>query len=360
MSPETEGWPNHAGWFWWPCCAVSAVAAFFWMSNHPDHGNHPKHETLMNLVYFYWLEIVALIAALIAVITLITTRASPAFTSTAGGKIGHKFLLVVIAAVLEHLFMLYISPKPVKERLGKQLVIFKDKHTYIMTYLYIMCFGSFIGYSGSFPKLITDLFGYITVDGCTNEGEFSQGGDQETCEADGGVWGQAEITNPNAPNVFKFAWMGAAVGSLIRPIGGMLSDKYGGAKVTMIMIIWCTAAAIGQAILVSKTRGLPNPEKNFGWFLFLFLNLFFTTGSMNGSTFRTIGVLFPADQAGPVLGWSSAIASYGAFVIPAMFGVAIAEGAPEVTLYALAGYYVTCGFLNFWYYVRPGCERPGV
>jgi NNP family nitrate/nitrite transporter-like MFS transporter len=147
---------------------------------------------------------------------------------------------------------------------------------------------------------------------------------------------------------------------LIRPLGGMLSDKFGGAKVTMVAILVCTASAIGQAIVVQKTRGLEKPEENFGIFLFLFLMLFLSCGTMNGSTFRTIGVLFEPEIAGPVLGWSSAIASYGAFVIPAMFGVALAAGKPETTFWALSGYYILCAFTNFWYYIRPGCEKPGV
>merc|ERR1712232_1460663 len=141
---------------------------------------------------------------------------------------------------------------------------------------------------------------------------------------------------------FTYAWMGACVGSLIRPIGGTLSDKYGGAKVTMIAIVWCTIAAFGQGVLVKATRGLDKPEENFGWFVFLFLHLFLCTGTMNGSTFRTIGVLFEPEQSGPVLGWSSAIASYGAFLIPAMFGASNAAGTPEVTFWALSGYYVAC------------------
>jgi NNP family nitrate/nitrite transporter-like MFS transporter len=72
---------------------------------------------------------------------------------------------------------------------------------------------------------------------------------------------------------------------------------------------------------------------------------------MNGTTFRTIGVLFPPEEAGSVLGWSSAIASYGAFIIPVMFGIALKADAPQVTFYGLGGYYVTCAFLNFWYYL---------
>lgn len=350
VSDVVPGWPANAGWLWFPLCAFSAVLAFFWMSNQPNHGNHT---TLMNLVYFYWMQLFALGASAVGVTVLIFTRDTPAFTSTPGGQIGQKFMLVAIVAILEHFFMWFITPAQAKKRVHDQVTIFKDKHTYIMTYLYIMCFGSFIGYSGAFPKLITDLFGYIRVWGCTVDDVFTEGGTEDQCLALGGDWSKEEITNPNAPSVFKYAWMGAAVGSLIRPIGGTLSDKFGGARVTMVVIVWCTAAAIAQGFVVMKTRELENPEKNFGWFLFLFLNLFFCTGTMNGSTFRTIGVLFNPEESGPVLGWSSAIASYGAFIIPSMFGVAIKAGRPETTFFVLAAYYCSCGFLNFWYYVLP-------
>jgi len=331
VSKVTNTWTYNAGWLWFCLCIPSAVAAFFWMNNQPSHG---EATTLLNLKNFWWMETVGIFASFLAVLTLISTRDNAAFQSS-GGKIGRNFLLVLIAAVTEHVFMWFLTPASPKARVRKQAVIFKEKHNYIMTFLYIMCFGSFIGYSGAFPKLIVDLFGYIKDD-------------------DGNT-----ITNPNAPDVFKFSWMGAAVGSLIRPVGGVLSDKFGGARVTMVSIIVCTIAAIGQAIVVQKTRELDQPEKNFGVFLFLFLILFLSTGAMNGSTFRTIGVLFEPEIAGPVLGWSSAIASYGAFVIPAMFGVSMEVGKPQTTFWALSGYYCACGLVNFWYYIRPGCEKPG-
>lgn len=332
VSAIKPSWAYNAGWLWFCLCIPSAVLAFFWMNNMPTHG---ETSTLQNLKNFWWMEIVGLLAAFLSVLTLIQTRDAEAFQSS-GGKIGRNMLLVFIAAFIEHIFMWFITPTSPRARVRTQATIFTKKHTYIMTWLYIMCFGSFIGYSGAFPKLITDLFGYITDE----NGE--------------------EITNPNAPNVFTFAWMGAAVGSLIRPVGGILSDKFGGAKVTFVSIIVCTAAAMGQAVVVQKTRDLEKPEENFGIFLFLFLVLFFCTGTMNGSTFRTISVLFEPEIAGPVLGWSSAVASYGAFVIPAMFGVAISAGKPETTFWCLSGYYVSCAILNFWYYIRPGCEKPGV
>lgn len=359
ISPAgVAGYPNNAGWLWFPICAFSAILAFFWMSNQPNHGSKSQ---LVSHVNFYWMETMGFIASGVGVITLIFTRDAKMLANPAG-QVFHKFLLVILCLVLEHFFIWFITPKKAKARVHKQVVIFKDKHTYIMTWLYIMCFGSFIGYSGSFPKLIVDLFGYVKGDGClADDNTFSPGESMESCLArEGEYMENYEYTNPNAPSSAKFAWLGAFVGSLIRPVGGVLADKYGGAKVTMAAIILCTAAAFAQGVVVAKTRQLDKPEENFGWFLFLFLVLFFTTGVMNGTTFRTIGVLFPPELSGPVLGWSSAVASYGAFILPVMFGIALKAGKPETTFFCLGGYYVSCGLLNFWYYLRPGCEKPGV
>lgn len=351
-----SGWPANAGWLWFPLCATSSILAFFFMSNQPHHG---EKTNLRSLVNFYWMECVGFLSSFIGVITLVMTRNSKLVKSP-GGQVAHKFLLVLLTLSCQHLFML-ASPKKARDRVIKQAVIFKRKHNYIMTWLYIMCFGSFIGYSGSFPKLIVDLFGYLSGDGCVMDKIFTLGGDQETCEASGGTWEtNYDYPNPNAPNGSHVAWLGAFVGSLIRPVGGIMSDKFGGAKMTMVAIIWCTIAAFAQGYLVQVCQGMDDPTKYYGWFIFLFLNLFLCTGFMNGSTFRTIGVLFPPEESGTVLGWSSAIASYGAFIIPTMFSIALKAGAPQVTFYGLGGYYITCGLLNFYYYLRPGCEKPGV
>eukprot|EP00537_Pseudo-nitzschia_pungens_P004755 CAMPEP_0172376936 /NCGR_PEP_ID=MMETSP1060-20121228/68645_1 /TAXON_ID=37318 /ORGANISM="Pseudo-nitzschia pungens, Strain cf. cingulata" /LENGTH=615 /DNA_ID=CAMNT_0013104601 /DNA_START=62 /DNA_END=1909 /DNA_ORIENTATION=+ len=358
VSPAgVNGWPANAGWLWFPLCAASSILAFFFMSNQPHHG---EKNNLASLVNYYWMECVGFLASFIGVITLVMTRESKLVTGNPGGQVVHKFLLVLLTLTCEHVFML-ASPKKARDRVMKQAVIFKRKHNYIMTWLYIMCFGSFIGYSGSFPKLIVDLFGYLKGDGCVINQLFTLGGDQETCKANGGIYEvDYEYPNPDAPNGAKVAWLGAFVGSLIRPVGGIMADKYGGAKMTMVAIVWCTIAAFAQGFLVQKSKDLANPTKNYGWFIFLFLNLFLCTGFMNGTTFRTIGVLFPPEEAGTVLGWSSAIASYGAFIIPTMFSIALLADAPQITFYGLGGYYITCGILNFWYYLRPGCEKPGV
>ena len=94
-----------------------------------------------------------------------------------------------------------------------------------------MSFGSFIGFSSAFPKLITDIFGYVSADGCYygngDDQVFVAGGTEWDCVGNGGTWGTETITNPNAPNVFAFSWLGAFIGSVIRPFGGILADRHG-------------------------------------------------------------------------------------------------------------------------------------
>ena len=390
LSDKVDGWPNHAGWLWWPFCFICSIAAFFWMSNHPDHGNHPEkgNEFLWNTIYYYWFEGQALLVSSVVILVLVFSRDT--FRNSEGGKIAHSFVLVAISFILSHTALKFLSPPAAKEQLQQQFEMFNNKHTYIMTFLYTMSFGSFIGFSGAFPLLINSIFGYITADGCYYQADsyrpysgndvldgeeytsiwvdkhddsriFVKGGTERDCYANGGdEWGHETVTNPNAPNVFAFSWLGACVGSLIRPVGGILADYNGGAKVTQVLIIWCTVATICLAILIQKTSELEQPELNFGLFVFLFLNVFFCTGAMNGTTFRTIGVLFDYKLAGTVCGWSSSIGAYGAFVIPSMFSVSINVGRPETTLYCLAAYYVVCAGVNHYYYARPNAERPGV
>ncbi|HJL64410.1 MAG TPA: hypothetical protein QGF70_02380, partial [Candidatus Thalassarchaeaceae archaeon] len=100
------------------------------------------------------------------------------------------------------------------------------------------------------------------------------------------------------------------------------------------------------------------PQEYFALFMILFMILFTTTGIGNGSTFRMIAVIFPRKQAGPVLGWSSSIAAYGAFIIPAVFAVAITAKVPEYAMYGFAAYYISCLGVNWWYYGRKGAVMP--
>lgn len=202
-----------------------------------------------------------------------------------------------------------------KASFAQMLVIFGRKHNWIMTVLYLMTFGSFIGYAFSFPQLIKITF------------------------------------NPTMAT--QYAFLGALVGSVARPIGGWLSDKLGGAKVTLAITFVMIAAPFG--IMYFTQPG----HAQFMGFLAMFLVLFIATGIGNASTFRMIGIIFPPKEAAPVLGWTSAVAAFGAWAVPELFKWSInTTGSANQALFLFVGFYVLCLGLCWWYYVRPGAEVP--
>ena len=109
-----------------------------------------------------------------------------------------------------------------------------------------------------------------------------------------------------------------------------------------------------------QAYGSATPEQYFPAFMGLFMLLFAASGIGNGSTFRTIGVIFDRTQAGPVLGWTSAVAAYGAFIAPVVIGAQIKAGTPQTAMYGFAIFYALCLVLNWWFYLRPtfGNQEP--
>ena len=351
-----------AGWLWWPVAFLAALGAYVYMSDLPEHGNHPgkNNAELWNTLYFYYMHIQGLLGGLAGVVFLVFTRNTDFFLFNEGSKVAHKFMAVLITCLLEHFILWFLSPQAVRDGVRKQGEMFQDKHTWIMTFIYIMSFSCFIGYAAVFPKLIDFAYGSARAWGCIDtEGVFTVGGAEDDCLDHGGVWSKQVIDNPNAPNPFSYAWIGAGVGSLIRPVGGVAADAWGGANCTMVLTLWLAASSIWLGALLTRTITLDTPEDTFALFVFLSLNVFITAGGINGSSFRTIGVLYDKNLAGPVLGWSSAMGSYGAYIFPELFDIAIQAKNPGKTFYGLAGYYLIAGGLNYWYYVRPNAERRG-
>jgi MFS transporter, NNP family, nitrate/nitrite transporter len=209
-----------------------------------------------------------------------------------------------------------------------QLVIVKRKHTWVMSYIYIGTFGSFIGYSAAFPLLLKTQFPTITV---------------------------------------GIAFLGPLVGSLVRPVGGWLADRLGGAPVTFWNFVVMAAATIGVMYFIDI--------KSFAGFLTMFLILFVTTGIGNGSTYRMIPSIFREEklrgsrvsdgtarlqaikaasiESAAVLGFVGAIGACGGYLIPRGFGASIAAtGGPHLALEIFLTFYVTCIALTWWYYMR--------
>jgi NNP family nitrate/nitrite transporter-like MFS transporter len=312
-SAGTTTYIQNAGFVWVPILLVLALAAWFGMNNlstaTPNLGS-----TSSALLKILGLIGIGGVGAAVGLYLLLGLELN--------------MWLVLPVTILLTVLMMKAIPGEIKSNLKVQFAIFKNKHNWIMTYLYTMTFGSFIGYSAAFPLLIRVVFGELP---------------------DGSI-------NPNAPNPFAYAWLGPLVGSLARPIGGWISDKVGGAKITQWDTVVMIFSALGVAYYVKQASASSQPEQFFIPFLILFLILFITTGIGNGSTFRMVPIIFKPSEAGPVLGWTAAVAAYGAFIIPRVFGQQVKAGTPEYALYGFAIYYFTCLILNWYYYARKGAE----
>ena len=320
-----EGLQN-AAWVWVPLITLSTIAAFFGMNN-VSTGTPSLPNTAKGVTKTLYMITLGLIAAGIGAFMLIGIP-----WEDWGLKNASMWIVLPVVIIIAVLLMKHATPPEIKENLNKQFSILSDKHNWIMTIIYTMTFGSFIGYSMVFPKLAQDIFVYSNpLD--------------------------PEWVNPNAPNIMLWAFLGPMFGALIRPVGGIISDKVNsGAKVTMWSTIFQIIAALAVAYFVIQARETTTPEQYWWPFFIAFMVLFLTTGIGNGSTFRSIPYIFSKEKAGPVLGWTAAIAAYGAFIIPKVFGQQVKAGHAEYALYGFAIYYLICLILNWWYYQGPKRE----
>jgi len=331
----SETWIQNAGLVWFFLLIPLAFAGWFGMNNivteqvSPGIGNPVA--CFGKIIY---LLVLAFIGAAIGIYLILPPPIGLPVSGGAASIIKNKWLVLPFVIFIVLMLMRYVSPGSVRENLARQFKIFGNKHTWIMTIIYTMTFGSFIGYSAAAPLSIKVVFGF-----------------QHIADA-AGVLTHSTL-NPNGPSALSYAWIGPFVGALIRPVGGYFSDKLGGATVTQYSTIIQILAALGCAYYMKAAFASATPEEYFTVFMILFVILFATTGIGNGSTFRTISMVFDAEQAGPVLGFTSAVAAYGAFIIPKVFGEQIKAATPQYALYGFAAYYFVCLVLNWWFYLGP-------
>ncbi|GAA3629926.1 NNP family nitrate/nitrite transporter-like MFS transporter [Lentzea atacamensis] len=192
-----------------------------------------------------------------------------------------------------------------------------NKHTWVMSFLYIGTFGSFIGYSFAFPSLIkisfVDYKGWVAL-----------------------------------------AFLGALIGSIARPAGGWLADRIGGAKVTLATFIGLGVGTIGVMTSVDM--------KSFPLFFTSFIALFILAGVGNGSTYRMIPAIFKTQadddksakrQAAAVVGIAGAIGAAGGVLVNLVFKFSL-EGSKTLTpaLTAILVFYALCLGTTWWFYLR--------
>jgi NNP family nitrate/nitrite transporter-like MFS transporter len=323
----SETWIQNSGFIWLIFLIPLAFAGWFGMNNLKTEAVTPNPGNPLGAF--------AKISSLLA-IGFVTAAAGLYLLLPPPIGIGllNKWIVLPLVIAATVLLMRYLTRGELQQNLKHQYKIFNDKHTWAMTIIYTMTFGSFIGFSAAFPLAIKVIFGFSHVAGA--DGVLSH-----------------DIANPNGPSALTYAWMGPFIGALIRPVGGWISDKVGGAKVTQIVSVIMIASALGVAYYMVEAYQSATPEEYFLPFFILFIVLFTATGVGNGSTFRTIAMVFNEEQAGPVLGWTSAVAAYGAFIIPKVLGEQIKAATPEYALYGFAVFYFICLVLNWWFYMRP-------
>ncbi|MCQ9378171.1 MFS transporter [Methyloversatilis sp. XJ19-49] len=324
IAAGTPTWIQNAGFAWVLSLVPLSVLCWFGMNNlktvSPNTGN--PIVAFSKITYLYTLAFVPAIFMLWLYL--------PAPT---GLGVLSMWVAIPLDIILALLVMKVAAFGEMKEGVTRQFAIFRNKHTWSMTALYIVTFGSFIGFSMALPLAITVIFGTSHVPDAA------------------GVM-QHTLKNPNAPSALTYAWIGPFVGAAVRPLGGWISDKLGGSIVTQVISVAMAVASVAVGYVMMQAYGSATPEQYFPMFLGLFMVLFFASGIGNGSTFRTIGVIFDRTQAGPVLGWTSAVAAYGAFIAPVVIGEQIKAGTPEVAMYGFAAFYAICLILNWWFYLR--------
>ncbi|PRA04550.1 MFS transporter [Arthrobacter sp. MYb229] len=208
------------------------------------------------------------------------------------------------------------------------LACLREPHLWIISSLYIGTFGSFIGFSAVFPKLIADTF----------------------TEYSGFALGTATIT---------LAFLGPLVGSLARPYGGKLADRFGGARITLASLSLMALITVGLVLTLSAS--------NFWVFLGLFLILFTASGVGNGSTYRMIPAVFAlradigkdsvgaARKSAAALGLISAIGAYGGFLVPQALGLSVSRAGSYLPAFCVfVGLYLLLMAVTWFCYVRRG------
>lgn len=208
--------------------------------------------------------------------------------------------------------------------MAEQAQLFTHRHSWLMSWLYLGSFGSFIGFAAAGPLLLRSQF-------------------------------------PAFDGAQHAVWLGPLLGALARPLGGWLADDFGGARVSLACFGGLATGVAGVAASLGREGG--------AWlFAASFLLLFIAAGIANGSTFRMVplGFLREAQQAhgsipearaqgAAALGLCAAVGAYGGFFIPKSFGSAIAlAGGPQAALYCFLAFYLSCMAICWWFYGRRG------
>jgi MFS transporter, NNP family, nitrate/nitrite transporter len=237
--------------------------------------------------------------------------------------------LIVVAAVLSTLYMDNITS--VRNDTGAFRESVREGHTWIMAFLSIGTFGSFIGYSFAFGLVLQNEFGRTPLQA-------------------------AAVT-----------FVGPLLGSLIRPVGGKLADRFGGARVTFVNFV---AMVVASAVILagSAVRSLPIYVAGFVVLLVL-------TSIGNGSTYKMIPAIFRGLRAlaaigrggdetaqlmrarrisGAAIGIIGAVGALGGLFINLAFRQSfLTAKTGDPVFWAFIAFYLVCIAVTYAVYLRP-------
>ena len=223
---------------------------------------------------------------------------------------------------------------------AEQAVIFTRRHNWLLCWLYLGTFGSFLGHAAGFPLLLHSQFPQV--------------------------------------DALAWVWAGPLLGALARPLGGALADRLGGARVTLWTFVTMT---VGVPAVLARLPGSSSGPGHAGGIVAAYLLLFAAAGVGNGSTFRMIPLVFLAvrqqaaqgldphaqaqatregnTEGAAALGFASALGAYGGFFIPKSFGSSIAlTGGPGFALATFVAFYLSCIAITWWHYARRHAPVP--
>lgn len=241
--------------------------------------------------------------------------------------VGVYLPLIVVAAVCAALFMDNLRAAANPERAMRDAL--RQPHSYVMSLLYIGTFGSFIGYSFAFGQVLQVQFHMKPLDA-------------------------AYLT-----------WLGPLVGSVVRPVGGALADRWRGSRVTFATFL-AMAASAGLVLAASVAKSEP-------LFLVGFIALFTFSGIGNGSTYKMIPAIFDArflaDKAqarrisAALIGIAGAVGAFGGLLVNVAFRQSFLTYHNGNGAYlAFIAFYGLCVVVTWAVYLRPGARGalPGV
>ena len=219
---------------------------------------------------------------------------------------------VVLGGILAAIFLRRV---PVEANIRQQLDIFREKHTWVMTAIYLMTFGAFSGFAAQFGLIITNEYGGFD----------------------------------NPPDPLAYAFLGPLIGSAMRAALSPLCDRFGGAVWTLIAGVGMTVSTAITVLFLS-----PTDRGQFTGLLLGMLAIFFFAGIGNAGTFKQMPMIFPKRQAGGVIGFTASIAAFGPFLV----GIALSMMAPRTFFIGATVYFAFCTVLTWVYYARPGAPKP--